>query len=451
MPEIDAHLPRNWPKAVKISVLAAISLAHLAIVRARGWCVNSSVERVRLSADLEAANAEIARLREIERIKDARMASIPAARRPHYPPAERMAILELRAACGWSANETARRFLVSPATISEWMSRIEEQGKDALVQTPTPVNKYPEFVAHLVQRLKALCPTMGKKKIAQHLARAGLHLAKTTVGRFLRKPPITPSAGEAAPAEQTPAAEPSPGRIVTAKRPNHVWHVDLTVVPILGLWIPFFPFFLPQRWPFCWWVLAATDHFSRRVMRLAVFRKEPTSKQVTAALDKAIAAAGRHPKHAVFDRGPQFDCDEFRAWCHRRHIKPRYGAVGRHGSIAIVERFIRSMKTECTRRLAIVPVRLASMVAELERYLAWFNESRPHEALGGRTPNEIYFRRVPKNTRPRLEPRPDWPRRSPCAAPQARIRGPCGAKLSLVLQFQANRKHLPVVRLKTPA
>lgn len=295
MTDRHALLPQDWPRRVRSGLLTAISLAHLSIARARGWCVNSRIVRVQQAAAIEEAEAALAVAREVERIKDARMAAIPATKRPHYPPTERLAILELRAAQGWSANETARRFLVSPATISEWMSRLEDEGKDALVQMPAPVNKYPEFVTHLAQRLKALCPTMGKKKIAAHLARAGLHLAATSVGRFLKRPPITPSAGEAAPAEAAAEEKTSYGRTVTAKRPDHVWHADLTLVPILGMWIPFLPFFLPQRWPFCWWVLVVTDHFCRRTMKLAVFKKEPTCKQVTAVLDKAIEAAGRHP------------------------------------------------------------------------------------------------------------------------------------------------------------
>jgi transposase-like protein len=44
------------------------------------------------------------------------MAQIDPRHRPHYPPAERLAILELRAANGWS-QETARRFQVAPLTI----------------------------------------------------------------------------------------------------------------------------------------------------------------------------------------------------------------------------------------------------------------------------------------------------------------------------------------------
>jgi len=42
---------------------------------------------------------------------------------------------------------------------------------------------------------------------------------------------------------------------------------------------------------------------------------------------------------------------------------------------------------------------------------AWFNAERPHTFLGGATPDEIYFGRMPACRKPRLEPRHRWPRR----------------------------------------
>jgi len=56
-----------------------------------------------------------------------------------------------------------------------------------LIQVTEPVNKFPDFVRYLVKQLKALCPMMGKVRIAQVLARAGLHLGATTVGRILKE------------------------------------------------------------------------------------------------------------------------------------------------------------------------------------------------------------------------------------------------------------------------
>ena len=58
-------------------------------------------------------------------------------------------------------------------------------------------------------------------------------------------------------------------------------------------------------------------------------------------------------KYMITDKGKQFWCRGFKRWCKRRGIRPRYGAIGQPASIAVVERFIRSMKQECTRHLLV--------------------------------------------------------------------------------------------------
>ena len=116
-------LPRNWPLNVKTAVLHIISLAHVAMIHARGLVVHSSNARTRRTGDLQGSLEEIALLEEELRIKDARMAMIDAHRRPHYRPIERMAILELKAARGRSQAETARHFLLKPTTITSWLRR----------------------------------------------------------------------------------------------------------------------------------------------------------------------------------------------------------------------------------------------------------------------------------------------------------------------------------------
>jgi transcriptional regulator with XRE-family HTH domain len=108
-----------------------------------------------------------------------------------------MRILKLRAARGWSASQVARVFAVTEETIDTWLKRVDEEGERALVQVPEPVNKFPDFVRYVVKQLKALCPSMGKVRIAQVLARAGLHLGATTVGRILKETQPVPEDVEA--------------------------------------------------------------------------------------------------------------------------------------------------------------------------------------------------------------------------------------------------------------
>ena len=94
------------------------------------------------------------------------MSVVAPHRRPRYAPTERLAILEVRAARGWSLKQTADIFLLAPATVALWAQRVDEQGPQALLQLRQPVNRFPDFVRYAVQRLKTLCPTMGKVKIA---------------------------------------------------------------------------------------------------------------------------------------------------------------------------------------------------------------------------------------------------------------------------------------------
>jgi transposase InsO family protein len=354
-----------------------------------------------------------------------------------------MRILQVKACRGWSYEQAADAFMIDEQTLRSWCLRVDEEGEGALIQISELVNKYPDFVRYLVKQLKVLLPTMGKTRIAQILARTGLHLGVTTVGRMLRDTDPIP--------EETAALDVVETRIVTAKRPGDVWHVDLTTVPTgTGFWVPWVPFALPQQWPFCWWVSVVIDHFSRAVVGFAVFRDRPTSGDIQRLLDRAIRNGGCAPRGIISDKGRQFWCDSFKQWCGRRAIRPRFGAVGKQGSIATVERFIRSMKNECTR-LIRVPLRIEAMRHELGAYATWFNEHRPNQALDGRTPREVHAGTQPANARPRFEPRTNWPINGPCTSPQAAIRGKRGTKLALAVGYVEGRRHLPMVELRKAA
>ena len=142
---LQIPLPSGWSRRVRSAMLHIISLAQYAMAYTRGWAVNSPLARVRLKAENERLRQLVALLREEIRIKDDRMRRIPPHKRPHYLPTDRMSILEVRAAQGWSCQQTADSFLVTPATIASWMKRLDEQGADALVQIRAPMNKFPEF------------------------------------------------------------------------------------------------------------------------------------------------------------------------------------------------------------------------------------------------------------------------------------------------------------------
>lgn len=122
---------------------------------------------------------------------------------------QRMRILKLRAARGWSSEKTAGVSLVGLQTLMAWMRGLDEPGAGVrpLVQTTEPVNRYPDLGRHLVRALKRPRTAMGNERIADVLVRAGSCLGAPTVRRMTRE--ATPP-----PEDDPEIAAPSRRRVV---------------------------------------------------------------------------------------------------------------------------------------------------------------------------------------------------------------------------------------------
>jgi hypothetical protein len=185
-------------------------------------------------------------------------------------------------------------------------------------------------------------------------------------------------------------------------------------------------------------------------MGFAVFKYRPSSEEVTTALTRIMFAERIRPKHLIVDQGPEFKCGHFEnTWCKAMNILQRFGAVGKQGSIAIVERFHRTAK-EILRQITI-PEDQTAFERELCLIVDWCNEHRPHSTLGGKTPNEVYFSRPAANEQPGFEPRKRWPRGSPCAKPLVGVEGEPGDPEILEIDCSHGRRHLPIIRARRAA
>ena len=110
---LERSLPARRPAGARLAIVHALSLARVALTAA--------ADRARKAARLR---QRAALLREELRVKGTRLMRVPAHRRPHDLPVERLAILELRSAGGWSAVQTAGLFFVTEVTVASWMARI---------------------------------------------------------------------------------------------------------------------------------------------------------------------------------------------------------------------------------------------------------------------------------------------------------------------------------------
>jgi hypothetical protein len=164
-------------------------------------------------------------------------------------------------------------------------------------------------------------------------------------------------------------------------------------------------------------------------------------------LNRTIKKESAKPKYLICDKGKQFWCKSFKDWCVQKSIRPRFGAVGKKGSIAVIERFIGSLKSECMD-VILVPIREGAYRRELALFSDWYNHHRPHSALCGQTPTEIHHGIKSAGLCSRFEPRTRWPAG---AYSKAHASGKRGNTFRLEVSHHSGRRHLPIVALKRAA
>ena len=241
----------------------------------------------------------------------------------------------------------------------------------------TPANKTPVEIASLIWEITKSNINWGRVRIANQLALLNIFISAYTVRNILHRP--RPRNTPASPATATKSQEKSEARSIPAWYPNHVWSIDTTTVLRWGLW--------PIQ------ILVAIDHFSRKVMCMAPL-EGPNAGWIIEALESAMQKHGP-PKHMISDQGNVFTGDAFVELLRQGNIKPRFGAVGKHGSIAVTERVIKTLKHEWLKRVAIIKGfdHLSQLCTEFE---SWYNAWRPHMTLDGFRPDDLYYDRKPE-------------------------------------------------------
>jgi transposase InsO family protein len=95
------------------------------------------------------------------------------------------------------------------------------------------------------------------------------------------------------------------------------------------------------------------------------------------------------PWHIISDQEGVFVSEVFTSLLRDWNIKQRFGAVGKHGSIAVTERAILTLKQEWLRRVPVIQGldHLSQLLADFSEY---YNHWRGHSAIGGAASSVIH-------------------------------------------------------------
>ncbi len=276
-------------------------------------------------------------------------------------------------------SELCRRYGVSRKTGYKWIRRFEEEGVKGLQDRPrrrrSCSHAVPEPVVEELVKIRKRHPTWGARKLLKVLQRRrpDWHLpCASTAHEVIKRAGLVPR-------RRKRPKRPHPGRPMTPMdRPNVVWTADFKgqFKTLDGIYV--FP-------------LTIQDGYSRYLLEVQGLDSTKT-EPAKAVFRRAFQTYGL-PERIRTDNGVPFAANSLArlsrlsVWFLRLGITPELIEPGRPQQNGRHERMHRTLKRETARP----PKR--SKRAQQRRFSAFrveFNTERPHEAIGMRTPDQLY-------------------------------------------------------------
>ena len=233
-------------------------------------------------------------------------------------------------------------------------------------------NSYDKFLINLINEIYTKHPYYGIRRITVSLHKKGHQVNHKKTGRLLKemgleaiypKPKLSKASKEH-------LKFPYLLKGVDLKRINQVWSSDITYIRILSGFV---------------YLTAIMDWFSRYVLSFELSTSMDNSFCVS-ALDKALAIG--KPEIFNTDQGSQYTSEEFISRLKDSNIRISMDGKGRWLDNIFTERLWRSVKQE---KIYINEYKSVKEVfAGICEYFSFYNYRRPHQALGYKTPYEIY-------------------------------------------------------------
>jgi putative transposase len=223
-------------------------------------------------------------------------------------------------------------------------------------------------------------PFAGSRMLRDLLNQEGIGIGRRHVATLMKR------MGIEAIYRKPNTSKPAPGhkiypyllRGMKVDRPNQVWAMDITYVPMARGFV---------------YLAAVVDWFSRRVLAWRVLITLEAAFCVE-ALEEALARHGR-PEVFNTDQGSQFTSHDFTDVLLKAGVAISMDGKGSWRDNIFIERLWRSIKYEEIYLMAYETVSDAR--ASIGRYLAFYNGRRPHSSLDRQTPDQAYFTRLPQS------------------------------------------------------
>jgi putative transposase len=243
---------------------------------------------------------------------------------------------------------------------------------------PRPVSAADLALMRRIDELHLEFPFAGSRMLRGLLAAEGSKVGRRHVKTLMRR------MGIEALYRRPRTTKPEPGHKVypyllagiEVMRPNQVWAMDITYVPMARGFI---------------YLAAVLDWFSRRVLSWRV----SITMEAAFCIEALNDALARHGKPEIFntDQGSQFTGAAFTGVLSQNGIAISMDGKGAWRDNIFLERLWRSVKYEEVYLKAYDSVSEAR--ASIGRYLDFYNSRRPHSSLDGCTPDQAYFTTLP--------------------------------------------------------
>jgi len=243
---------------------------------------------------------------------------------------------------------------------------------------PQPVSEHDQKLMNRIDRLHLECPFAGARMLRDLLNAEGFKVGRKHVASLMRKMGIEALYRKPKTTQRHPEHRVYPYRLrgLTIDRPNQVWAMDITYIPMARGFV---------------YLTVVLDWYSRRVLAHRVSISMDTSFCLD-ALEEAIDKYGT-PEIVNTDQGSQFTSQAFTGYLKDNEIEISMDGKGSWRDNVFVERLWRTVKYEHVYLHAYDSSSEAK--TKLSRYFDFYNQRRPHSRLDRQTPDQVYFNSLP--------------------------------------------------------